>query len=224
MEEQIPDMINMMCNDFTYNHVTEFYALRPSQWLARVLGKDNCLYQPLNELSRKYSGYFKYESENSTHTKFIHIATGKEIDIVNRSLHGFPKDMKDKELVLFIGFVRWMDEWWFIGQVRSYNQSNEIKKEVDNEEELHLFDDSYEPTEKEQTALFNKIMSIMAEDGPDYTDEDRAWGTMMNRDISKNFIKKAFEEGHLPKLNFEGETDNLLMKDNLNFILDYMKR
>ncbi len=224
MEEQIPDMINMMCNDFTYNHVTEFYTLRPSQWLARVLGKDNCLYQPLNELSRKYSGYFKYESENSTHTKFIHIATGKEIDIVNRSLHGFPKDMKDKELVLFIGFVRWMDEWWFIGQVRSYNQSNEIKKEVDNEEELHLFDDSYEPTEKEQTALFNKIMSIMAEDGPDYTDEDRAWGTMMNRDISKNFIKKAFEEGHLPKLNFEGETNNQLMKDNLNFILDYMKR
>jgi ABC-type thiamine transport system substrate-binding protein len=37
-------------------------------------------------------------------------------------------------------------------------------------------------------------------------------------------IKKAFEEGHLPKLNFEGETNNQLMKDNLNFILDYMKR
>ena len=104
------------------------------------------------------------------------------------------------------------------------SEVSQIKKEVDNEEELHLFDDSYEPTEKEQTALFNKIMSIMAEDGPDYTDEDRAWGTMMNRDISKNFIKKAFEEGHLPKLNFEGETNNQLMKDNLNFILDYMKR
>jgi len=88
MEEQIPDMINMMCNDFTYNHVTEFHALRPSQWLARVLGKDNCLYRPLNELSRKYSGYFKYESEKVISSDFIKETIAKYFSIDKEDLAG----------------------------------------------------------------------------------------------------------------------------------------
>lgn len=39
MDEQIPDMVNLLCNDFGFNHVTEFMQLTPPRWLAEVLGE-----------------------------------------------------------------------------------------------------------------------------------------------------------------------------------------
>ena len=86
MDEQIPDMVNLLCNDFGFNHVTEFMRLTPPRWLAEVLGEDSPLYASLSSMGHKYTGYFRYENADETITRFRHIATDRIIEATNRSL------------------------------------------------------------------------------------------------------------------------------------------
>ena len=116
MDEQIPDMVNLLCNDFGFNHVTEFMQLTPPRWLAEVLGEDSPLYASLSSMGHKYTGYFRYENADETITRFRHIATDRIIEATNRSLIGFPRNMKDPSLILRTGFIQWNGEWWLSGQ------------------------------------------------------------------------------------------------------------
>lgn len=99
MDEQIPDMVNLLCNDFGFNHVTEFMRLTPPRWLAEVLGEDSPLYASLSSMGHKYTGYFRYENADETITRFRHIATDRIIEATNRSLVGLPRNMKDPSLI-----------------------------------------------------------------------------------------------------------------------------
>ena len=59
MEDQVPDMVNQLCNDFGFNQVTEFMRLTPPRWLAEVLGEDSPLYASLMSMGHKYTGYYR---------------------------------------------------------------------------------------------------------------------------------------------------------------------
>ncbi|MCP9610859.1 DUF3843 family protein [Coprobacter tertius] len=226
MEDRIPEMINMLCNDFAYNNVTEFFALRPAQWLSRILGKSVPVYECLDSLSRKYSGYFRYIEEKETHTRFTHIATGKEIEITNRSLIGFPPEMKNENRILFFGIVKWDNDWWLVGEARSYDGSEELADEITGqEEEYHLFDEKEELPENEQEIILNDILTdTQDEEGEPLSPTEVAWIALKSDELGKSFFKNAYLNNRIPELAFEGENGKILIKENLDFMLDYIKR
>ncbi|MCU6769434.1 DUF3843 family protein [Barnesiella propionica] len=224
MEEQLPDLVNMSCNDFAYNNITEFFSFSAPRWLAEILGKEHVAYKGLTSLGKKYSGYFLYEREENDYTYFRHIATGTELEVNKLSLKGFPKEMKSEDVILFAGFIRWSAGWWFVGQVRSYEKNEELLDEISgNEDEYNLFEPEAELPEEEQEIILNDVLADLGEGDDAISEEDAAWQAVLNDEIGKEYFLKRYESGDIPALNFFNDENNL-MQDNIRFILDYVKR
>lgn len=227
-EEYLPDMVNVLCNDFAYNLVTEFMQRSPAQWLAILLGKDHPAYDALKNLSRKYSGYFDFVDEDKHNARFRHIITGEIIEVTQKSLKGFPADMKSDNVSLYAGFVRWQNEWWIMGLVNTYPKSEILTEEIDKraEEESHIFEEKNELPENEQEIILKDILNDTAlEEGEKpLTPEETAWIALLSDELSVPFTEKAVEENKIPGLSFDGENGSSLLHDNLNFMLRYIKR
>lgn len=225
MKDELPDMVDLLCNDFAYNHITEFSGLRATEWLGIMLRENASVSASLSALSRKYSGYFFYLDENETSMNFKHIATETIIQVSKRSLGGFPKDMKTADVILFVGFVKWCEEWCLVGQVRSYDRSDELIDKIKmQDDETRLFEEDSDLPEEEQNIILNDLLAeITDEDGEPLDEDEIAWNVIRSEELCKSFLRKAYEEGRIPGLGFEGKLGGLLMKDNMEFVLDYIK-
>ena len=225
MDEQIPDMVNMLCNDFGFNHVTEFMRLTPPRWLAEVLGEDSPLYASLTSMGHKYTGYFRYESADDHVTRFRHIATDTIIEATNRSLVGLPRDMKDPALILRTGFVQWNGEWWLSGQISSYEDSEDLIGQITgDDDEYNLFEPEEELPEEEQQIILTDILSTTeGEEGQTLDESDTAWQALLSDEIGKDFFIEQVKAGKIPGLQFYEDSGNKLL-ENLEFITEYIKR
>lgn len=91
-------------------------------------------------MGHKYTGYFRYENADETITRFRHIATDRIIEATNRSLIGFPRNMKDPSLILRTGFIQWNGEWWLSGQISSYEDNEDLIGQITgDDDEYNLF-------------------------------------------------------------------------------------
>lgn len=227
-EEYLPDMVNVLCNDFAYNLTTEFMKHSPAQWLAILLGKDHPAYDALMNLSHKYSGYFDFVDEDKENARFRHITTGKIIEVSQKSLKGFPADMKRDDVSLYAGFVRWQNEWWIMGLVNTYPKSDALTEEIDKraEEEFLIFEEKKDLPENEQEVILKDILddTILEEGEEPLTPEETAWIAVLSNELGIPFMKKAIQEGKVPGLSFDGENGDKLLHNNLDFILCYIKR
>lgn len=227
-EEYLPDMVNVLCNDFAYNLITEFMQHSPAQWLAILLGEDHPAYDALINLSRKYSGYFDFVDEDEYNARFRHIITGEIIEVTKKSMKGFPADMKSDDVSLYAGFVRWQNEWWIMGLVNTYPKSAALTEEIDKraEEESHIFEEKSELPENEQEIILKDILDDTAlEEGEEpLTPQETAWIALLDDELSVPFMKKAVKENNIPGLSFDGENGTELLHNNLDFILCYIKR
>ena len=221
-------MVNSLCNDFVYNHITEFMQLTAAQWLALLLGERHPAYDALKNLSRKYSGYFDFVDEDEHYVRFRHIITGKIIEASQKSLKGFPKDMKSDKVSLYAGFVQWQNEWWIMGVVNTYPKSETLTEEIDKraEEEFEIFEEKKELPENEQEIILKDILEDTAlEEGEEpLTPEETAWIAVLSDELSVSFMEKAVQEGKIPGLRFDGENGFELLQNNLDFVLRYVKR
>lgn len=173
MEDNMAEMVDMVMTDFSFNNVTEFFNLTAAQWLAKVLGDDNQLYAPLMELSRKKTGHFIFQEQDSMYAHFRHVATGNIIPVTNRSLTGYPKNMKSPEVIVFAGFVEWQGEWWFIGDLRGYDVDQELIEEISaREEELNLFNEDKNLEETTTEAQDQSAAAYLTETKEDLLKEE----------------------------------------------------
>lgn len=227
-EEYLPDMVNVLCNDFAYNLITEFMQYSPAQWLAILLGKEHPAYEALKNLSRKYSGYFDFVDEDKYNARFRHIITGEIIEVTQKSLKGFPEDMKSDKTSLYAGFVRWQNEWWIMGLVNTYPKSEDLTEEIDKraEEESHIFEEKTDLPENEQEIILKDILedTDLEEGETPLTSEETAWIAVLSDELGVSFMENAVQKGKVPGLKFDGENGHKLLHDNLDFILRYIKR
>ena len=225
MDEQIPDMVNLLCNDFGFNHVTEFMQLTPPRWLAEVLGKDSPLYASLSSMGHKYTGYFRYENADETITRFRHIATDRIIEATNRSLIGFPRNMKDPSLILRTGFIQWNGEWWLSGQISSYEDNEDLIGQITgDDDEYNLFEPEEELPEEEQRIILTDILATTeGEDGQTLDASDTAWQALLSDEIGKDFFISQVKAGEITGLQFYNAPGRLLL-DNIDFVNEYVKR
>ena len=225
MDEQIPDMVNLLCNDFGFNHVTEFMRLTPPHWLAEVLGEASPLHASLSSMGHKYTGYFRYENADETVTRFRHIATDRIIEATNRSLIGIPRDMKDPSLILRTGFIQWNGEWWLSGQISSYEDSEDLIGQITgDDDEYNLFEPEEELPEEEQRIILTDILATTeGEDGQTLDASDTAWQALLNDEIGKDFFISQVKAGEITGLQFYNAPGRLLL-DNIDFVTEYVKR
>ena len=221
-------MVNVLCNDFAYNLITEFMQYSPAQWLAILLGKEHPAYEALKNLSRKYSGYFDFVDEDKYNARFRHIITGEIIEVTQKSLKGFPEDMKSDKTSLYAGFVRWQNEWWIMGLVNTYPKSEDLTEEIDKraEEESHIFEEKTDLPENEQEIILKDILedTDLEEGETPLTSEETAWIAVLSDELGVSFMENAVQKGKVPGLKFDGENGHKLLHDNLDFILRYIKR
>lgn len=225
----IPAFVNIMCNDFAYNNVTEFLGLSSAQWLALILGESHPLYDSLQTMSHKYSGYFFYEGEKDEAISFRHIVSGTEIKVSAQSMKGFPKELKTDTAITHMGVVKWNGQWWLVGQVNGYKKNEEVMKEVNGrEEEKHLFDDVpvFSLSDEEQTEIFERKINNQ-EEKENIPAEDRllsvSWDTVCSPELSRCFVKQMYETGNLPNFRFPGTDGKQLVDENFEFLMDYFK-
>lgn len=225
LEDQIPDMVNQLCNDFGFNQVTEFMRLTPPHWLAEVLGPESPLYDSLRSMGHKYTGYYRYEGGDDRVTRFRHIATDRVLEVTNRSLVGLPRDMKNPSLILRTGFVEWNGKWWLSGQITSYEDSEDLIGQITgDDDEYNLFEpDDDLPDDEQQIILTDILSTTVGEEGQTLDESDTAWQAMLSDEIGEDFFIAQVEAGQIKGLQFYDDPGRLLL-DNLRFVTEYIKR
>lgn len=93
---------------------TRLLGLKGQEWVAEILGANHKLSSQFLELSPKISGLFLYKGEDDKNVFLEHIASKKKFNLTKKS---FDKNFIIKEIdtIIFIGIVKWLDEWWFSG-------------------------------------------------------------------------------------------------------------
>ena len=149
------------------------------------------------------------------------------MQINNRSLIGLPKEYKDKELIALMGFVNWQDSNYVVGQVKGFDNTPEFIEELKNDEdEKKMFaEDKKEYADKQQQELIiaediNSLKELQASQEEDY---DIFVELVRNENISKDVIKECVLQDKFEDLKFAEMDDKKLLKDNIDFIIDYFK-
>ena len=227
MEDHLAEMVNMVMTDFSFNNVTEFFEMTAAQWLAKILGEEHVMYEPLMSMTAKKSGYFIFQEQDSMYAQFKHVATGNILHVTNRSLAGYPKDLKSSDVVVYAGFVEWQGEWWFIGDLRGYDADEELIAEIcAREDEVNLFNEEEESqlATEDQIAHANQTLATLREENPEEDELDIHWSLLYDENLSSDFLKEAVFEGRYPELKFPGENGALLMTEDFPFTLSYFRR
>lgn len=224
-ESDIPMMVNILCTESALSQKTPLLGYLPARWLAALTGESTVAYQNLSTLSHKYTGYFTFESKNEETTNFKHIATGKIVEIASKSLIGTPKELTSPDVILFIGFVRWKNEWWFVGEVRIFERKDEVVDEINSREnEKHLFDDIQpdDYNEEEQSHILSTILKDYDESEDEEEATDIIWSVLTAPDLSVDFVRRAYDEGKLERLRFAGPNGDKLLRENFDFVQKFL--
>jgi len=101
--------------DHKLHHIyTRLLGLKGQEWVAEILGDNHNLSQYFPVISKKIRGYFFYKGQDKENVFLEHIASGKKFNLTKKSFDHYDK-LTDIDTILFMGIVRWIEEWWFSG-------------------------------------------------------------------------------------------------------------
>jgi hypothetical protein len=159
--ESHPNLISFLNeNRDTSLHVshTRLLALTGKEWASEVLGSDHPLYSDLLNMSKKISGHFLYKGQDEADVHLAHIATGKKFKLTKKSF-SYGNDLSEIDTIVFMGIVKWKEEWWFSGVFFSAPYDEELvakeKNSLEHRRELNFLDDN--------SAMIQKILAEQME-------------------------------------------------------------
>lgn len=142
---------------FLHKTCTSLLGLPGKEWAAAVLGEDHALSGDIKGLSPRIAGYFLYKGQDSLDVFLDHIASGKSFKLTKKS-YDYASELAEIDCILYMGIVRWQNEWWFSGVnfetpfnadlVLEERNSDQSKRQV------YFLDDR----EKEKTDILNAQM------------------------------------------------------------------
>ena len=89
-------------------------SLTGKEWVAEILREEHPLRAEFLKMSQKINGFFLYKGQDRTDVFLEHIASGKEFKMTKKSFE-HSDSLQETDTIVFIGLVRWRDEWWFSG-------------------------------------------------------------------------------------------------------------
>lgn len=113
-EENLLNYLNENRDYALHNVHTRLLGLKGKEWASGMLEVDHPLKNDFLNISRKIRGYFFYKGQDSENIFIEHIASGKKFDLTKKSYEHF-ESLKKIDTILFMGIVKWRNEWWFSG-------------------------------------------------------------------------------------------------------------
>jgi hypothetical protein len=107
---------------------TSLLGLQGKEWLAEILGENHPLRQDVLDLSDRVSGFFYYKGQNEHAHILEHVATGIAFHVTNKSLELNAHQLKSN-LIVYMGIVKWREEWWFSGVLFDAKHNDAVIKE-----------------------------------------------------------------------------------------------
>ncbi|MCX6220817.1 MAG: DUF3843 family protein [Bacteroidia bacterium] len=93
---------------------TRLLSLQGKEWAAEVIGTDHPLYPDFLNSSQRIRGYFIYKGQDEFNISLEHISSGKKFKLCKKSFD-HSSNLKEVDTIVFMGIVKWRDEWWFSG-------------------------------------------------------------------------------------------------------------
>ena len=126
-----------------HNTRTRLLNLKGKEWAAEILGSNHSLYKDLLGISPKIKGLFLYKGQDATNLFIEHIASGKKFELTKESFDDY-SSLDTVDTIMYIGIVKWKDEWWFSGIYLQFPYDPEIvleeKSSIENRNAVNFLD------------------------------------------------------------------------------------
>jgi hypothetical protein len=93
---------------------TRLLSLTGKEWASKIIGKEHPLSTDFLNISKKITGFFQYKGQDNNNVFIEHIASSKKFNLTKKSFDHY-KELEKIDNILFMGIVKWKDEWWFSG-------------------------------------------------------------------------------------------------------------
>ena len=112
--EHLLNFLNENRDHRLHNVFTRLLGLKGQEWVADILGESHNLSKDFRNISKKIGGYFFYKGHDEGNVFIEHIASGKKFNLTKKSFDHV-ETLKEVDTILFMGIVKWRNEWWFSG-------------------------------------------------------------------------------------------------------------
>lgn len=113
-DELLLNLLNENRDYKLHNTYTRLFGLKGQEWVAEILGDNHKLSKYFPIISKKIGGYFFYKGQDKENVFIEHIASGKKFNLTKKSFDHYDS-LTDIDTILFMGIVKWRNEWWFSG-------------------------------------------------------------------------------------------------------------
>lgn len=113
-DEYLLNFLNENRDRRLHSTYTRLLGLKGQEWIAEILGNKHKLSKYFPKISKKILGYFFYKGQDNENIFIEHIASGKKFNLTKKSFDNYDS-LKDIDTIIFIGIIKWRDEWWFSG-------------------------------------------------------------------------------------------------------------
>ncbi len=113
-DEKLLMLLNENRDLSTHKSHTRLLSLTGKEWVSEIIGNNHSLSSDFLNMSQKITGYFLYKGQDQTDVFLEHIASSKKFKLTKKS-YEYSGNLKQIDTILFMGIVRWKEEWWFSG-------------------------------------------------------------------------------------------------------------
>lgn len=154
-KENLLTYLNENRDSYIHTNHTSLMSLKGSEWAAEILGKDHAVSKDLAKMSKKILGYFLYKGQDENDVQLEHIASGKKFNLTKKSFEQH-SELKIVDDILFIGIVRWRNEWWFSGVYFRTDFNADLILDEKNSMESRMAVNFLDHNENDTTDLLNQ--------------------------------------------------------------------
>jgi hypothetical protein len=136
-DENLMNYLSENRDQILHQSHTKLLSLTGKEWAAKVLGENHSLSDDYLKMSKKITGLFLYKGQDLDDIYIEHIASGKKFKLTRKSFD-HARELTKVDTILFLGIVKWQNEWWFSGTFfdMPYN-ADVVKEEKDSLESRH---------------------------------------------------------------------------------------
>ncbi len=141
--ENIMALLNENRDAKLHKSHTRLLGLTGKKWVTEIIGFDHPLRADFLNISQKIRGFFLYKGQDQYDIFIEHIASGKKFKLTKKSYDN-SDSLKEVDTIIFMGIVKWKEEWWFSGMQIQTPYSPKLvldeKKSIESRKAVNFLD------------------------------------------------------------------------------------
>ena len=145
-----------------HNTYTRLLSLKGRDWITEILGQEHSLYNDYLNISKKVVSFFLYKGQDDSTIFLEHVATGMKFDLTKKSFD-HTDTLKVVDTILYLGIVKWKDEWWFSGIYFQTPYDAKLVADEKNSLESRSAVNFVDPRTKDNDEMMKNQLSVFKE-------------------------------------------------------------